>query len=75
MPLCLSAPHGGKFNTISNDYERTQNYDFSVLDREYPFWVNLAQKIKVVSLCWDLAPKLIQNMQNSLEVFTFSFLD
>ena len=32
----------------------------SVLDRKYPFWANLVQKIKVVSLRWNLVPRLIQ---------------
>ena len=31
-----------------------QTFEFSVLDRKYPFWANLAQKIKIVSLSWNL---------------------
>ena len=32
---------------------------FSVLDGKHPFWANLVQKIKTVSLSWNLAPRLI----------------
>ena len=30
----------------------------SVLDRKYPFWANLVQKIKIVSLNWYLGLRL-----------------
>ena len=30
----------------------------SVFDREYPFWANLVQKIKILSLSWNLIPTL-----------------
>ena len=33
---------------------------FSVLERKHPFWVNLVQKIKIVSLSWNLVPRLIR---------------
>ena len=33
---------------------------FSVFDRKYPVWENLAQKLKIVSLSWNLMPRLIQ---------------
>ena len=32
---------------------------FSVLDEKNSFWANLVQKIKVVSLSWNLVPRLI----------------
>ena len=32
---------------------------FSVLDRKQPFWVNLIQKTRIVSLSWNLVPQLI----------------
>ena len=32
---------------------------FSVLDWKYHFWTNLVQKIKIVSLSWTLASRLI----------------
>ena len=38
------------FYIVSNDHGRTQNSDFPVLDRKYPFLANLPQKIKFVSL-------------------------
>ena len=34
-------------------------FAFSVLDRKHPFWANLVQKIKIVSLGWNLVPRLI----------------
>ena len=39
-------PRAGKFNIVCKDQARTQKYDFSILDRKYPFWANLVQKIK-----------------------------
>ena len=36
-----------------------QKCDFSIWDHKYPFWANLVQKIKIVSLIWNLAPSLI----------------
>ena len=33
---------------------------FSVFDWNYPLWVNLVQKIKLVNLNWNLVPRLIQ---------------
>ena len=32
---------------------------FSILDRKSPFWTNLVEKIKKVSLSWNLVTKLI----------------
>ena len=52
-----------KFGTWTNNRTCMQNsrgmFTFSVLDRKYPFWANLVQKFKNVSLSWNLAPKLI----------------
>ena len=50
MPLYLSAPLRKSFNIVINVHGRTQNCDFLVLGRIYPFLANLVQKIKVVSL-------------------------
>ena len=33
---------------------------FFVFDWNYPLWVNLVQKIKLVNLNWNLVPRLIQ---------------
>ena len=49
-----------KFNVVSNDHGHSQKCGFSVLDRKYPFWRNLVQKIKIVSLSWNLVPRLIR---------------
>ena len=32
---------------------------FSVLDQKNPIWANLIKKIKIVSLSWNLVPRLI----------------
>ena len=37
-----------------------ENGPFAVLDQKYPFWVNLVQKIKIVSFSWNLVLRLIQ---------------
>ena len=39
-------------------------FTFSVLDGKYIFWTNLPQKIKIVSLSWNLLPTLILNEVN-----------
>ena len=44
------------FNIVSNDYGRTGKCNFSVLDWNYAFWANLVEKIKIVSLSWNLVP-------------------
>ena len=33
---------------------------FSIFDQTYPIWVNLVQRIKIVSLSWNLVRRLIQ---------------
>ena len=35
-------------------------FAFSGLDRKHPFCANLVQKIKIVSLSWNLVPRLIR---------------
>ena len=35
-----------------------QNYFYFFLDYKYPFWVNLAEKFKIVSLSCNLMPTL-----------------
>ena len=51
-----------KFGTCTNS--NVQNsvvmFTFSVFNWNYPFWANLVQKIKIVSLSWNLVPKLIR---------------
>ena len=33
---------------------------FFVFERKYPFWENLVQKFKILTLCWNSVPALIQ---------------
>ena len=47
---CICRPRAEKFNLVSNDDGGTRKCDFSVLDRKYHFWSNLAQKIKMITL-------------------------
>ena len=51
-------------------------FTFSVLDQISfgPFWVILVQKIKIVSLSWNLVPKLIQISRIQLWCSLFLFL-
>ena len=35
-------------------------FTFSILDGEHPFWANLFQKIKIISLSVNLVPGLIR---------------
>ena len=50
-----------KFGTKTNlNMENSMvAFTLAVLDWEFPFWENLIQAIKVVSLSWNLVPKLI----------------
>ena len=50
LPLKIVGRRLEKFIMVSNDHGHTQKCNFPVLDREYPFWVNLIQKMKIVSL-------------------------
>ena len=38
---------GEKFNIVSNNHGRTQNCDFSVIDRKYSFGASLVKKSKL----------------------------
>ena len=49
-----------KFNIVRNNHGHMQRCEFSVLDQKHPFWANLAQKIKIVSLSWNFVPKPIR---------------
>ena len=49
-------------------------FSFSVLDRKNPFWANLVQKIKIVSLSWNLVPRLIRILEFNGELHCFCFL-
>ena len=47
---------------------------FSVLDQKYPFWANLIKKIKIISLSWNLVPRLIRTctIQWRFSLFPYS---
>ena len=51
-----------KFGTLSNSNIQNSKimFTFSVLDRKYLSWVRLVQKIKIVSLSWNLVLRRIQ---------------
>ena len=46
-------------NTVVSVAPLQKCFEFSVLDQIHPFWVNLVQKTKIVSLSWNLVPVLI----------------
>ena len=46
-------------NTVVSVAPLQKSFEFSVLDQIHPFWVNLVQKTKIVSLSWNLVPVLI----------------
>ena len=35
-------------------------FTFFVFDRKYPFWANLVQNVKIISLSWKLVSRLIR---------------
>ena len=51
-----------KFGTYSNSNMQNSMVMFilSVFDWKYPFWANLVQKVKIISLSWNLVPTLIR---------------
>ena len=74
IPLCLSAPVRNFIIVIIN-HGRTHKCDFSVFYRKYPVWANLAKKIKIFSLSWNLVHRLIRIWRIQWLVFTVSVLD
>ena len=50
-----------KFGMYSNSNMENSMviFNFSIFDWKYPFWVNLVQKFKIVSLSGNLVPRLI----------------
>ena len=58
--------------TNSNMQNSITVFAFYILDRKHHLWPNLVQKIKIVSLSLNFAPRFVQNMQNSMVVFPFS---
>ena len=62
--------------TNSNMKNSMALFTFSVLDRKHPFWRNLVQKVKIVSLSWNLLLRLIRTwrMQCHSDFFDIAFL-
>ena len=52
-------PHAEKFNIVTT-MDARKKCDFSVLDRKYPFRASLVQKIKIISVSWNLGSRLIR---------------
>ena len=70
LKCCRVCCHlANKFNIVSNDHGYMQKCNFL----EYQFWANLVQKIKIVSLNWNLEPSLSQicRIQLWCELFLF----
>ena len=51
-----------KFGTYTNSNMQNSMVEFVlfVLHWKYPFWVNLVQKIEIVSLSWNVVPRLMR---------------
>ena len=51
-----------KFGTYTNSNMQIwmMLFIFFVFKWKYPFWANLVQKIKIISLSWNLVPRLIR---------------
>ena len=49
-------------------------FTFSIFDCKYPVWANLVQKIKIISLSWNLVPTVIRicRIQWRCSLFSFS---
>ena len=49
-------------------------FSFLVFEWKYPFWANLVQKIKIVTLSWNLVPTLIRTCRIQWWCSFFLFL-
>ena len=51
-----------KFGTYTNSNMQNSMvmFNFFVFDRKYRFWVNLVQKVKIISWSWNLVARLIR---------------
>ena len=70
ITVVFVGPRAEKFST-SDEHGYMRKFDFSVLDRKYPFWSNLVQKITIVSLNSHLVPRINSSMQNSMMSLIF----
>ena len=65
-----------KFGTYTNS--NIQNsmvvFTLSIFDQKYPFWANLVQKVKIISLSWNLVPTIIQTCRIQWWYSLFPFL-
>ena len=50
-------------------------FTFFIFDQKWPFWANFVQIVKIVSLRWNLVPRLIPiwEIQRSCSLFFFFF--
>ena len=55
------------------DLLKNTAYIYSVLDWRYSFWVNLVQKFKIISLGWNLVPRLFEYAKVNGVVRSFRF--
>ena len=60
IPFCTSVFAQKSFNKVRNDHEHTQRCEFLVLDQKHPFWANLTQQMKIVSLSWNLVSRPVR---------------
>ena len=60
LSLWLEKEETLKYRFVSSNLGRTHKCDFSVFDWKYPFLAYLVQKIKFVSLGWNLVSRLIR---------------
>ena len=51
-----------KFDAFTNSNMQNSMvvFTFLVFDQKCPFWVNLVQKVRIISLSWNLVPTLIR---------------
>ena len=65
----LKIPLLGKFSPKGQN--SIAKFTFSVFNRKYPFYTNLVQKNKMVSLSWNVMLRLNLNLKNSIVMFIF----
>ena len=64
-----------KFGTQNNSNMKNSvtAFTLSAFEWKYPFWANLVQKAKIVSLIWNLVASLIQICRNQWCCSLFPF--
>ena len=75
-PKCQNCHFMRKYRTYTNSCMESSMmlFSFFVFEWKYSFWANLVQKIKIVTLCWNLIPRLIRicRIQWCHSLFLFS---